>query len=80
MACKFSKCTRNIETPDAEADFRNTLIESLSQQKAQGEDIVEIRENIRAQRAEQALSLLSRSLRFLKHLSAGHRLMRLLDR
>jgi hypothetical protein len=38
---------------------RNTLIESLSQQKAQSEDIAEIRENIRAQRAEQALSLLS---------------------
>jgi hypothetical protein len=38
---------------------RNTLIESLSQQKAQGEDIAEIRENVRAQRAEQALSLLS---------------------
>ena len=38
---------------------RNTLIESLSQQKAQGEDIAEIRENLRAQRAEQALSLLS---------------------
>jgi len=43
------------------ADGMNTLIESLSQQKAQGEDIAEIRENVRAQRAEQALSLLSMS-------------------
>lgn len=43
------------------ADGMNTLIESLSQQKVQGEDIVEIRENIRAQRAEQALSSLSMS-------------------
>ncbi|KAH8748378.1 hypothetical protein BGZ57DRAFT_720244, partial [Hyaloscypha finlandica] len=41
------------------ADGMNTLIESLGQQKAQGEDIAEIRENLRAQRAEQALSLLS---------------------
>jgi len=41
------------------ADGINALIESLSQQKAQREDITEIRENIRAQRAEQALALLS---------------------
>jgi hypothetical protein len=41
------------------ADGMNTLIESLSHQKAQGEDIAEIRENIRAQRAEQTFALLS---------------------
>ncbi|PMD27144.1 hypothetical protein NA56DRAFT_697312 [Hyaloscypha hepaticicola] len=41
------------------ADGMNTLIENLSHQKAQGEDIAEIRENIRAQRAEQTLTLLS---------------------
>ena len=45
------------------ADGMTTLIESLSQQKAQGEDIAEIRENIRAQRAEQALTLLSQERR-----------------
>jgi len=48
------------------ADGMNALIESLSQQKAQGEDIAEIRDNIRAQRAEQAMSLLSKSARPLK--------------
>jgi len=46
------------------ADGMNTLIESLSLQKAQGEDIAEIRENLRAQRAEQALSFLSKSKHF----------------
>jgi hypothetical protein len=55
------------------ADGMNTLIESLGQQKAQGEDIAEIRENLRAQRAEQALSLLSTSTALLT-LSIGSKL------
>jgi hypothetical protein len=61
------------------ADGMNTLIESLSQQKAQSEDIAEIRENIRAQRAEQALALLGM---FTTHLtvSPGCKLNLLIDR
>jgi hypothetical protein len=55
------------------ADGMNTLVESLSLQKAQGEDIAEIRENLRAQRAEQALSLLSKSTALLT-LSIGSKL------
>jgi hypothetical protein len=38
---------------------RTTLIEALSQQKAQGKDIAEIRDSLRVQRAEQTLFLLS---------------------
>ncbi|RDW65072.1 hypothetical protein BP6252_10723 [Coleophoma cylindrospora] len=41
------------------ADGMTALIEALSQQKKQDDDITEIRENIRAQRVERALSLLS---------------------
>jgi hypothetical protein len=59
MECKLANRNPRVERDDANTDSRNTLIESLSQQKAQGEDIAKIRENIRAQRAEQALSLLS---------------------
>ena len=47
------------------ADGMNALINSLSLQKAQGEDITEIRDNIRAQIAEHAMSLLSKSAIFL---------------
>jgi hypothetical protein len=62
MECKLANRNPRIERDDANTDSRNTLIESLSQQKSQGKDIAEIRENIRAQRAEQALSLLSMSI------------------
>jgi hypothetical protein len=62
MECKLANRNPRVERDGANTDSRNTLIESLSQQKAQGEDIAKIRENIRAQRAEQALSLLSMSI------------------
>ena len=71
MACKLTNWTSNTERVLIMILLdRNTLIESLSHQKAQSEGIAEIRENIRAQRAEQALSLLSISPLFSK-LSVG---------
>lgn len=39
---------------------RNALIQALSQQKLQGDDIIDIRDNVRAQRAEMAFDLLSK--------------------
>jgi hypothetical protein len=62
MECKLANRKPKIGRVDTDAYSRNTLIESLSQQKSQGEDIAEIRENLRTQRAEQALSLLSMSI------------------
>jgi len=42
--------------------YRSALIQALSQQKVQGDDIIDIRDNVRAQRAEMAFNLLSKSL------------------